>query len=508
MPGSLNFAVRFGPGPRRQSYQRRQEDALRILIMGDFSGSNKAPARPVDLSQRSLMAVDIDSFEEVLARLAPQLTLSLGDPGGEVKLSFTQLEDFHPDALYQRLDLFRTFRELRQRLQYPATFTAAAAEMKARWGIDLLEPTVPVPAAAPAEAEDEAALLERLLGRRPAGLPRETLPIDIAAFLKQIVEPYITPAHEPQQQAFIAVIDALIGEAMRTVLHHPAFQALEAAWRGVHWLVTRLETGEALQLYLLDATRQELAADMAAAAGDLAACGLYRRLVDQSGGAPGGEPWSLLAGNYAFGAGPEDVTLLAALGAIAAQAGGPFLAMAEPGLLGVSFLAETPDPRDWRDLDTESERRWRALRASPAASWLGLMLPRVLLRLPYGQRTDPIESFPFEEMPSLHSHETFLWGNPAFAGALLIGLAFQEQGWAMAPGDRLEIDDLPAYTGQEQGETRLQPCAEALLSERAAEAMLARGVMPLLSFRNRNAARLLRFQSLADPPAALSGPWS
>lgn len=127
MPGSLNFAVRFGLEPRRQSYQRRQEDALRILIMGDFSGSNKAPERPVELSQRSLMAVDIDSFEEVLARLAPQLTLSLGDPGGEVKLLFRQLEDFHPDALYQRLDLFRTFRELRQRLQHPATFTAAAA---------------------------------------------------------------------------------------------------------------------------------------------------------------------------------------------------------------------------------------------------------------------------------------------------------------------------------------------------------------------------------------------
>jgi len=357
---------------------------------------------------------------------------------------------------------------------------------------------------APAKAEDEAALLERLLGRRPAGLPRETPRIDIAAFLKRIVEPHITPAHEPQQQAFIAVIDALIGEAMRTVLHHPDFQALEAAWRGAHWLVTRLETGEALQLYLLDVTKQELAADIAAADGDLAAGSLYRRLVDP----PGDEPWSLLIGNCAFGAGPEDVTLLAALGAIAAQAGGPFLAMADPGLLGVSSLAETPDPRDWQALDAESERRWRALRASPAAPWLGLMLPRVLLRLPYGQRTDPIESFPFEEAPSLHSHEAFLWGNPAFAGALLIGLAFQDQGWSMAPGDRLEIDDLPAYTGQDQGETRLQPCAETLLSERAAEAMLTRGIMPLLSFRNRNAVRLLRFQSLADPPAALAGPWS
>ena len=123
------------------------------------------------------------------------------------------------------------------------------------------------------------------------------------------------------------------------------------------------------------------------------------------------------------------------------------------------------------------------------------------------ERTDPAEAFAFEEMPPGSDHESLLWGNPAVACAMLIAAAFAESGWSMQPGDYLEIDDLPAFTHDEGGEAVLKACAEAYLTETAAEEILGRGVMPLLSYRNRNAARLMRFQSLADPAAALRGPW-
>jgi type VI secretion system protein ImpC len=119
--------------------------------------------------------------------------------------------------------------------------------------------------------------------------------------------------------------------------------------------------------------------------------------------------------------------------------------------------------------------------------------------LPYGPKTDPVESFPFDELAP-RTHEGYLWGNPAFACAQLAAAAVQQGG---SPGDVLDLDDLPAHTYRQDGEPHLQACAEAFLGDRAAQAILARGLMPFASLRDRNAIRLLRFQSLSDPPTGL-----
>jgi type VI secretion system protein ImpC len=331
--------------------------------------------------------------------------------------------------------------------------------------------------------------------------------VDVQTLIQRIVAPYIVPETAPFQAQYVASVDAATTEQMRLMLHHPAFQALEALWRGVHWLVANLDLGEQLQLHLLDVTRTELLGDVQAAAGDPAHTGLHRLLVEQSSHMLGGEPWSLLVGTYTFGLDGQDVPLLASLGAIAAQAGGPFLAAAGPSVLGCRSLIQTPDPRDWHAHDDEAEQLWGALRGCSAAGWLGLALPRVLLRLPYGKDTDRVEQFEFEELTPAHSHEAYLWGNPALACALLIGRSFSASGWAMQPGDQLDIGDLPAHTFEQDGEPQLQACAEVYVTERAGQAMLNRGVMPLLSHKNRNAIRVMRFQSLADPVQPLSGPW-
>ena len=278
---------------------------------------------------------------------------------------------------------------------------------------------------------------------------------------------------------------------MRALLQAPQFKALEALWRGVYWLVSNLETDEQLKLYLLDACRAELIADPEAA----------REAIEASG------PWSLVVGQYSFGRSAEDVGLLARLGTAAARAGAPFLAAAEPDLVGCGSIAATPDPRDWTPPAGEAAEQWSALRESAIAPWIGLTLPRMLLRLPYGKSTVPIGSFPFEEL-SPRRHESYLWGSGALACALLIARAFAASGWDMEPGEELEVEDLPAHVHDDGGEKRLQPCAEAALADRAADAILAAGLMPLLSHKGRNAVRLARFQSIAHPAQALSGPWS
>ena len=504
MPGRIEFEFRAGKPQALTERRSRQERPMRILLLGDFSGrANRGVENAADLAERSTVTVDVDNFDRVLSHLAPSLQLPPAEAG--MALQFSEIGDFHPDQLYRRLGLFQALRTMRARLSDPLTFADAARELRG----DVAQQASTAQATdAAANATGNASLLEQLLGGKPGSAVQTPERADpqqagIRRLIKDIVAPYIVPGADPLQPVYVASVDAAIGEQMRAILHHPAFQAVESAWRGLYRLVTSLELGETLQLELLDVTKDELVADIGPTRQDLPASGLYRLLAQQ-----GEQPWSVLVGNYSFGMGAEDVALLASLGAVASQAGGPFLAAADASVLGCRNLAANPDPRDWQPSDPEGERRWQALRNSPLAPWLGLALPRVLLRLPYGKETDPIEAFDFEEFAALPNHEEFLWGNPALACTLLIGRSFQERGWQMEPGDQMDIGDLPAYSYRQAGETQLQPCAEAYLSERAGEAILARGLMALLSFKHRNAVQVMRFQSLALPAQPLAGAWT
>jgi len=473
----------------------QSDEPMRILLMGDFSG-RQAAGDSQAIADRALLALDVDTFDSVMARLQPRLQLPVdAAPGTETTIIFTSLEDFHPDTLYQRLPLLQTLRQLREQLLDPATRSQAAAAL----GAAVETPSASATPAADAESDNDS--IERLLGKKPAS----AAPDGAERLLRAVVEPYIVP-QAVDVSAYVAAVDAAIGAHLRNILHHPAFQALEAAWRWAHKLATESADGETVKIYLLDVSRQALAADLHAAGDDVRRSGLYRLLTGQALALSEGRPWALLAGDYYFDDSPEDIALLAALGASAAAIGGPLLAGATPAIAGCDSLLTSPDPVDWQR-DPQARQRWQALRTSPVAAWLGLALPRVLSRLPYGSKTDPVEHFDFEEMPA-PEHANLLWGNPAFACAWLLADAFAEQGWAMQPGDRLDLDELPAYVHTDDGATALQPCAEIYLHERATQALLAQGLMPLLSYRNRACVRLARFQSLADPPRPLAGPWA
>ena len=492
---------------------------MRILILGDLTGRGGRSAHPRATASSSYKtcAIDIDNFEQVMARLAPRLRPEGSPPGGaDPGIEFQSLDDFHPDALFRRLAMFEPMRTMRARLLDPATSAAAIAEL-APGAVQSLGTSDPRPTAAgprpPADLEDDQKTLARLLGPRPvdvaqsaARLARQQVNLD--RFVRDIVAPHVVQGADPAQRQLVDAVDGAAGALMRTLLHDPALQALEAVWRSLHGLAVNLETGEDLEIHLLDLSREALEAEVVAAAADPASSGLFRLLVEEGPGDPGERSWSLLVGDYRFGNEERDARTLAAVASIASRAGAPFLAAADPLILGCRSLHDSPDPGTWPPVEAAAQSRWASLRGSPDAGWVGLALPRLLLRLPYGQETDEVEQFAFEEMPGDTSrHEDYLWGNPAFACARLLGESFTAGGAAMQPGDHLDLGDLPAHTRLTDDGPALQACAEVFLPERAADAILQRGLMPLISFKNRNMVRLVRFQSIADPPAPLSGPW-
>jgi type VI secretion system protein ImpC len=440
----LEFNVGFG----RTRTPREESEPMRLLVLGDFSG--KAPEDRPPLATRPTQRVDIDNLEDVMQRLRPRLTVPAGT------ISFDQIDDFHPDRLYARLDLFQGVRQAR---------------------------------ANPPGADDDT--LGRLLGKptEPTAAPIATTASGLDALIRNIVAPHVVKDTSAQSRPHLAAVDAASAQQMRTLLHDPAFQSLEAAWRGVRWLVSSLELDENLQLHLFDVTRDELLRDIVAAQAQIAQTGLHRTLVDRSRDAPDAPGWSALIGLFHFGPSGTDIGLLAALGLIASHAGGPLLAGADSALAGD---------------DGEALAAWQTLRRSEVARWIGLAAPRVLLRLPYGKGSDPIETFAFEEFAGAPVHEEFLWGNASLAIALLIGRGFTARGWDMEPGDEREIGDLPAYTFVRDGEREMQACAERFLTESQIDMLLKAGLLPIASRRNRNAVVAVRFQSVSDPPAPLA----
>ena len=294
-------------------------------------------------------------------------------------------------------------------------------------------------------------------------------------------------------------VELELAAQLRSILHHPHFQAIEAAWRGIDRLVRNFGAEENLKLFLIDVSKEELIADLRAQEEvDSSGLGqLIRRQADD-------QPWAVGLGLYTFDDDPGDIELLGRLAKVSAQARLPFLAGASPHMVGCDSFGLHSDPDDWKQpMPTNVRAAWQALRELPEAGYLGLALPRFLLRQPYGKDSDPIESFPFEELPGDPPHEDYLWGNPAILGGYLLAAAFQAEGWEMQTSGYGEVGDLPVHKFKQDGETMVKPCAEAWLSDRAGEAISKRGLTPVLSIKGRDMVRLAGLQSLTGKPFAI-----
>jgi type VI secretion system protein ImpC len=500
--GRTEFDVALGPAA--EGVRRDLDAPFCLVVLADFSSrANRGLSEP--LGQRRAWAVDCDNFEAAMSRLDARLRLPLAQKPGELyELRFAKIEDFHPDQLLTQVAPLAAWLERRKRLLNPASAAATATEL----GALLAHPSSATSEDTPAvrSAESDADTLGRLLGSVPPQRPVAG-PVQghgaIQHLLQSAVAQSVVPGATPQQTALLSVLDLELTAGLRAILHHPDFQALEAAWRGLDLLVRSFGGQENLKLFLLDVSKAELAADLKAQ-DQLEQSGIctliQRQAEDQS--------WAAWLGQFTFADTLADVETLGRLAKVSSLAKAPFLANASPALVGCDSFATHPDPYDWKQpLPADLREAWRALRELPEAAYLGLALPRFLLRQPYGKDSDPIEAFPFEELPADLPHENYLWGSPAVVCGYLLAEAFQAEGWAMPGAGSGELGDLPVHRFRQEGETTVKPCAEAWLSERAGEAIRQKGLMPLLSVKGRDAVHLAGMQSIRLPACPLAGRW-
>lgn len=467
---------------------------FRIAMLGDFSA--RANSGKLDtgsaLGSRKPLKVDCDNLDATLKKLGVKLRLPLGADGAGVELAVNSMDDLHPDQLYSNLPIFSELSGLRQRLKTQSTFAKAAKEVQGWAGVKISRPPRRKPRSASIPANGKLSDFARLIGA-PTVAAKPT--VSIAEMLKQMVGPYVVPAKDPRQDQLVATVDSALAATMRSVLHHPDFQSFEALWRSVDMLVRRLETDEKLQIVLYDVTAEEIAADLSKADA-LENSGLYKLLVEQPALDVAQGPFAVVIGNYLFEQTPPHAELLGRIAKIAAQTQMAFIA-------GVGTSCLDTKPADLHPLIREA---WDSLAGMPEAAYVGLVVPRFMLRNPYGDRTDPIDSFDFEEFTPQAGLSGMLWGNSAVVAGLLLGATFSQQGDKMKPGSVLSIGDMPFYyyTDSDGDQTAL-PCTERMLSSKMAELVSKHRFMPMLSIKGQPEVRLGGLGSLAGGP--LAGPW-
>ncbi len=474
-----------------------EEYPFHILALGNWSGD----AERREMSARRTVEIDRDNFDEVIARLNTNVSLDFDD-GSVIDLDFNSLDDFHPDEIFRRVDMFEQLRSLRKRLNSSDTFNAAAYDAKQLFGLKREDIERPA-----ARADDEPAsdnLLDAILAKPEGGAaaPKRKLSGELGSLVAELVRPHLVTVDEEQQSSLIRLVDAATSGLMRKILHHRKFQMLEASWRGLFFLVRRTDTSTELKIHILDASKDELAADLKGA-DDLSTTHLYKILVTEAVEMPDAEPWSLILGDYAFSPVVDDVAALMRLSRLAATAGAPFVSHMRPDVLGVHSLYEHPDPAEWNaEADSNTAKLWSALTGQAESQFLGMTIPRFITRIPYGSDTEPLDTFVFEEFESVSEHDNYLWSNGCFAVGQLLANSFANYGWEMKNRLSQDVDGLPLHVYKSDGETVYKPCAEIAMTDVGVNKLIAAGLMPLVSYRGTDRIKLAMYQSITGKPLA------
>jgi type VI secretion system protein ImpC len=306
-------------------------------------------------------------------------------------------------------------------------------------------------------------------------------------------------------EAIVAEIDRQLTKQVNVILHHPEFQQLEGAWRGLHYLVNNTETDEMLKIRVMNISKKDLGRSLKSFKGTLRdQSPLFKKVYEEEYGLFGGAPYGCLVGDYEFDHSPPDVELLGEMSQICAAAHCPFIGAASPGLLGMDSWQQLSNPRDITKIfSTPDYAPWRSLRESEDSRYLGLTMPRFLARLPYGAKTNPVDEFDFEEQTEGGKHDKYTWANAAYAMAVNINRAFKLYGWcARIRGIESggAVDGLPCHTfPTDDGGVDMKCPTEIAISDRREAELAKNGFMPLLHKKNTDLAAFIGAQSLQKP---------
>lgn len=466
MSQRLNFSIELGKQSDNQTSSRPGDLQLTFVVLGSFAGTQDSGTL-LGSSKNALRRIDQDNYESFLSQLNPSLVIDLAGCKEPLILTFENLEDFHPDQLYKKLSLLDIAPDSASQNPQPPIS-------------DQNQPSAD-------DKESNQQTLSRLLGERSlSNTPgSSSISQEKSAQIESIVGRLVNNSlqenrdRENDQNQEPSDLHESIPELLRSVLHHPEFQRLESHWRGLDWLLRNLELDDLDDIYALNLrsddwdiySQQDL---------DIVQTDLYKTLQARFGDRSSSEQKFILICDKQISPSSKDLQLLDKLGQIAASLDAQLIAGAED-----EFIPSDQSKPD--DLD-----QWIAFQNGQFANRVSLVLPRLLLRLPYGAQYDPTDDFSFEELAQEWSSAELLWGSPSYALAVVLA-AYNR---LSNPQEASSLSDCPAFAYSLDGETHLQPCTEHLFREKQLERILQLGLIPIIGSRRSNLIKLPWFPQL------------
>lgn len=482
-----------------------------VGILADLSGHLIDPL-PL-LKERKFVEIDKDNFSQVLAAIKPRLSITISNKLDEdeeektLELFFTSIEDFEPLNIVKRdEDLSELYdsrchlKDLMNKLDGNDHLAALLSDVMAdnKKQKSLSDQII-------SGSGDD---LEKLLtdGKMIRDESQRPIVLNILKeFLKQLASPQEGEPKFPHHYLayHIERIDTLLANQLNEIMHHPNFLKLEGSWRGLSYLVYKAETGEHLKLRLLNLTRQELQNDLDKAV-EFDQSQLFKKVYEEEYGTFGGHPYSCLIGDFEFGRSPIDMNLLEKISGVAAAAHAPFITAAHPNLFDLDSFEHLNMPRDINKImDSLELAQWHSFRSSPDARYVSLVVPRVLMRLPYGPDTNPVEGLNFKEDVGVADSNLFCWGNAAFALVERLCNAFSLYRWTAAirgvEGGGI-VEGLPAYTFKTpDGDIALKCPTEVSITDRREKELSENGIIALCHCKGTDYAAFFGGQTSQKP---------
>jgi len=351
---------------------------------------------------------------------------------------------------------------------------------------------------------DGGSLLDQILAEAKV-TPADT---DTYAIARQGITAFITEVltssdkHRRIDKAtvdvMIAELDSRMSAQINVILHNPQLQKLESAWRGLKYLVDKVDFRENVRIEVLNVSKQDLIDDFEDSP-EIPKCGLYRTVYSAEYGTFGGRPIGLIVSNYDFGPGPQDMQLLTNCAAVATMSHAPFIGNTAPQMFGEESFDNLPKLKDLKSLfEGPQYARWHAFRESEDSRYVGLCMPRFLLRLPYGQATVPVKSFNFEE-EAIGNHDAYLWGPASIAFATRVADSFAKYRWCpniIGPQSGGAVEDLPLHQYKAMGEIQTKIPTEIQLTERREYELSEEGFIGLVYRKDSNNAAFFSANSV------------
>jgi len=441
---------------------KNSQDGYRIYILGNFSGESLAPEK-----QWTIKGVDIDNFEQVMSQIRPTLKVD------EITtLQFESVDDFHPDTLLKNLPDIAEIQQLKTQLGNSNTALQAAEKLQSLYKTNIA-PEANLPSLTEnTQAESSDDMLQRLLGKSSDKSSHQQSSVN--QLISKIMAPYIVEDTNPQYSVYSDAIDATISQYLQCLLHTAKFQQLEALWRSTEMLVNE-EASDEQTMFLVDISQTVLLSELT-----INNSPFEQQLMNhiQLGD---DEQDVLFLGNYSFSNGIADNELLKHCSQLAKNCQGIFIGGANKALIDNLVLPE-------------ATLEWSQYLNDLCQDNLMLAYPSYLLRLPYGKKRDPIESFSFEEYSSMSQEEELLWGNPAF----LCTRALIRSNGDQQTQDHLFFEDIYSFTINVDAEDVLHSSTQSSLNRSQSHSLLSKGIIPLISFRQRQGVQVLTLLALSE----------